>query len=127
MTVAKERVLTVRLLGDAKELQSALKKTEQSLGQLGPAGQGASRVLTGVQDGLNKLAQHSPAAQGAVTKINSALGSLGPTGTLAVGGLAVSGAAVVGFAAKGVQAFVDYTAQARAVQRVTGATAEDSS
>src|SRR5207245_950524 len=93
----------------------------------GPVGAGASRMLTGIQDGLNKLAQHSPAAASAVTKINNVVGDLGPAGIAAGAGLLVAGGAVAGFAAKGVQAFSDYTAQALKVQRVTGATAEDSS
>lgn len=46
---------------------------------------------------------------------------------MATGGLAIAAAATVAFAVKSVHAFADYTAQARALQRTTGATAEDAS
>lgn len=54
-------------------------------------------------------------------------GAEGALAGLSTGGIAIAGAAAVAFAVKSVAAFQDYAGAAVKVQRVTGATAEDSS
>lgn len=83
-----------------------------------------------VEKDFNKVAQSAgklDAATGKNTKSLSGLvGSLGVSGGLAAG-LAVAGGALVAFGAKSIGAFADATAQVRAFQRASGATAEDAS
>lgn len=124
--VTRTRIDNKQLKVGAAQAKSEIKGIEGASTRLGSVAQGSfskfSSVVTGQFGAAGASAQK--ALDGIGVKATQS-GNL--VGTAIAGGALVGGAALAALAVKGVSSFVSMTASVRSLQRVTGATAEDSS
>lgn len=122
------RDVVVRIV-ERVENSGATKRVENDLRKLGPAGDVAAKGLDKITSALtSRLGTASGSAKKALDGVaTSAISSGGAIGAGVAAGAAAAGLALANLAKNGVEAFLTLTAQARAVQRVTGATAEEAS
>lgn len=125
--MANTREIVVRILGDAKGAQRASREAEKALGSLGVLGNKASTGLGTVQGYLNNLGKLGAGAGAGLSRIVTGLQATSPAALAGAAGIAALGVGIAELTKAGVGKFVQLTGEIRQLQRVSGASAEDSS
>lgn len=125
--MSNERTLKVKLVGEDVSAGKTLKGVEGGLGSLGIVGTRAQGVITGVQSKLKMFGPVGKSASSGIDSITKSAAGMGPV----VMGAAAAGVVGLGLLAKmtkdGLGLFKQYVGEAKQVQRISGASAEDSS
>jgi hypothetical protein len=126
--MAGERILSIKILGDASSGQKALKDIE---GQSAKT-TGSQKVLSGaLADVRTKLLAVVPGGAQAETALKKMTGASEGTGLsmkgALVGGAAAGAVAIAALSAKGISQFANLTGEVTKLKNATGATSEESS
>jgi hypothetical protein len=128
--MARDGSFLVRVLGDVDDLQKKLRSGSDSVQNFG------DRAKTSIKGGIDDAVQNVTSRFGALGEAASsslsgitgrAVDAGGALGVGLAGGAAAATAGIVALAVQGVSSMVELAGKVRDVQRVTGATAEESS